>query len=66
MTFNFLIAPGFSPERFAGWHMLNTLLQRRSGIKLHLLTRPARWNNPACLPGATLTWSTPTRSTPST
>ena len=38
MTFNFLIAPGFSPERFAGWHMLNTLLQRRSGIKLHLLT----------------------------
>ena len=38
MTFNFLIAPDFSPERFAGWHMLNTLLQRRSGIKLHLLT----------------------------
>lgn len=38
MTLNFLIAPDFSPERFAGWHMLNTLLQRRSGIKLHLLT----------------------------
>ena len=38
MTLNFLIAPNFSPERFAGWHMLNTLLQRRSGIKLHLLT----------------------------
>jgi len=38
MTLNFLIAPGFSPERFAGWHMLNTLLQRRSGVHLHLLT----------------------------
>lgn len=38
MTLNFLIAPDFAPERFAGWHMLNTLLQRRSGIHLHLLT----------------------------
>ena len=38
MTLNFLIAPDFSPERFAGWHMLNTLLQRRSGIPLRLLT----------------------------
>ncbi len=38
MTFNFLIAPDFAPERFAGWHMLNTTLQRRSGIGLHLLT----------------------------
>ena len=38
MTLNFLIAPAFAPERFAGWHMLNTLLQRRSGIQLHLLT----------------------------
>ena len=38
MTLNFLIAPDFSPARFAGWHMLNTLLQRRSGIHLHLLT----------------------------
>lgn len=38
MTINFLIAPDFAPERFAGWHMLNTLLQRRSGIGLHLLT----------------------------
>lgn len=38
MTVNFLIAPDFSPERFAGWHMLNTVLQRRSGIHLHLIT----------------------------
>ena len=38
MTLNFLVAPDFSPERFAGWHMLNTLLQRRTGIHLHLLT----------------------------
>lgn len=38
MTINFLIAPDFAPERSAGWHMLNTTLQRRSGIGLHLLT----------------------------
>ncbi len=38
MTLNFLVAPDFSPERFAGWHMLNTALQKRSGIQLHLLT----------------------------
>lgn len=38
MTLHFLIAPDFAPERFAGWHMLNTTLQRRSGIGLHLLT----------------------------
>lgn len=38
MTLNFLIAPDFAPERFAGWHMLNTVLQRRSGLGLHLLT----------------------------
>ena len=38
MTLNFLIAPDFAPERFAGWHMLNILLQRRSGLGMHLLT----------------------------
>lgn len=38
MIYNFLIAPDFAPERFAGWHMLNTLLQRHSDIGLHLLT----------------------------
>ena len=38
MTLNFLVAPDFSPEHFAGWHMLNTALQKRSGIQLHLLT----------------------------
>lgn len=38
MTINFMIAPDFAPERFAGWHMLNTTLQRRSGLGLHLLT----------------------------
>lgn len=35
---NFLIAPDFSPEHFASWHLLNTVLQRRSGLHLHLLT----------------------------
>lgn len=37
MTLNFLVAPDFAPERFAGWHMLNTLLQSRSGLHLHLM-----------------------------
>lgn len=38
MKLNLLIAPDFAPERFAGWHMLNTLLQKRTGLNLHLLT----------------------------
>ena len=42
MTLNFLIAPDFAPQRFAGWHMLNTTLQRRSGLRLHLLTPASR------------------------
>ena len=38
MTLTLLIAPDFAPECFAGWHMLNTVLQRRAKIGLHLLT----------------------------
>lgn len=38
MKVNLLVAPDFAPERFAGWHMLNTLLQKRSGVQIHLLT----------------------------
>ncbi|HMV05418.1 MAG TPA: PhnD/SsuA/transferrin family substrate-binding protein [Accumulibacter sp.] len=38
MKLNFMVAPDFSPDRFAGWHMVNTLLQSRSGLQLHLLT----------------------------
>ena len=38
MTLNFLIAPDFAPERFAGWHMLNTALQKKTDLHLHLLT----------------------------
>lgn len=37
MTLNFLVAPDFPPQHFPGWHMLNIMLQRRSGIGLHLL-----------------------------
>ena len=37
-THNMLIAPDFSPERFAGWHMFNTLVQKRAGINIHLNT----------------------------
>lgn len=36
-AYNFLIAPDFAPERFAGWHLLNTLLQKRSELGLHLV-----------------------------
>lgn len=38
MTINLLIAPDFAPERFAGWHMLNTLLQKHADLHIHLLT----------------------------
>ena len=38
MTLNFLIAPDFAPERFAGWHMLNTVLQKKTDLQMHLLT----------------------------
>ncbi len=37
MTLNILIAPDFAPEHFPGWYMLSTLLQQRSGLRLHLL-----------------------------
>ena len=35
-TQNMLIAPDFSPERFAGWHMFNTLIQKRANLNMHL------------------------------
>ena len=35
---NFLIAPDFPPENFSGWHIFNTLLQKRTGLHIHLLT----------------------------
>lgn len=37
MSLNFLVAPDFAPQHFSGWHMLNTLLQRRTDIRMHLL-----------------------------
>ena len=37
MTLNLLVAPDFAPENFPGWYMLSTLLQHRSGLRLHLL-----------------------------
>ena len=37
MTVNMLVAPDFAPENFPGWYMLGTLLQNRSGLRLHLL-----------------------------
>lgn len=35
-THNMLIAPDFSPDRFAGWHMFNTLIQKRAQLDMHL------------------------------
>lgn len=37
MTLNFLIAPDFPPENYGGWHLLNTQLQKRTGLGVHLL-----------------------------
>lgn len=37
-THNMLIAPDFSPEHFAGWHMFNTLIQKRANLNIHLNT----------------------------
>lgn len=34
---NLLVAPDFLPVHFAGWHMFNTLLQKRLGCRVHLL-----------------------------
>lgn len=34
----FLIAPDFPPQYFAGWHLLNTRLQRITGTTIHLQT----------------------------
>lgn len=48
MTLNLLIAPDFAPECFGGWHMLNALLQQRSGLHLHLLM-PASAHEQAAL-----------------
>lgn len=33
---NFVIAPDFPPEKFVGWHMFNTLLQRKVNTDVHL------------------------------
>lgn len=38
MKIKMLIAPDFPPERFAGWHMLNTWLQKNTGLSVSLLT----------------------------
>ena len=38
MKLNFLVEPDFAPERFAGWHMLSSLLQSRTGLHMHLMT----------------------------
>ncbi|HSP86448.1 MAG TPA: PhnD/SsuA/transferrin family substrate-binding protein [Psychrobacter sp.] len=35
-THNMLIAPDFSPDRFAGWHMFNILIQKRANLNMHL------------------------------
>lgn len=51
MTFNFLVAPDFPPDRFSGWYMFNTLLQRRSGIGIHLLMPADRAEQEAMLAG---------------
>ncbi|MDO4897473.1 MAG: phosphate/phosphite/phosphonate ABC transporter substrate-binding protein [Moraxella sp.] len=38
MTYRFVIAPDFPPNLFSGWYTLNTLLQKRSHLAVHLET----------------------------
>lgn len=38
MSHRFVIAPDFPPNLFSGWYTLNTLLQKRSGLAVHLET----------------------------
>ncbi len=47
-THNMLIAPDFSPERFAGWHMFNILIQKRANLNMHL-NMPASHNEQEAL-----------------
>lgn len=35
-THNMLIAPDFSPDHFAGWHMFNILIQKRANLNMRL------------------------------
>ena len=37
MSVNFLIAPDFPPEYFAGWHFMNARLQKMLDVNIHLL-----------------------------
>ncbi len=36
MTLNLTVSPDFSPDKLAGWHILNTWLQRKLDIACHL------------------------------
>lgn len=38
MSHRFVIAPDFPPNLFSGWYTLNTLLQKRSNLAVHLET----------------------------
>lgn len=46
MAYRFVIAPDFPPNLFSGWYTLNTLLQKRSDLAVHLMT-PASSNEQA-------------------
>ncbi len=36
MTLNLTVSPDFSPDKLAGWHILNTWLQRKLDVACHL------------------------------
>lgn len=54
MTLNFLVAPDFSPQHFAGWHMFNTVLQKRSGMHLRLVMPGSVTEQAQLLAGGTI------------
>lgn len=55
MVNNFLIAPDFSPKFFGGWYVLNTLLQKRTGLHLRLLTPSTHTEEESLIDGGDVT-----------
>ncbi len=49
MSINLLVAPDFSPEHFSGWHLLNTVLQRKTALAMRLWTPASSAEQAQCL-----------------
>src|SRR5690606_680473 len=49
MSINLLVAPDFSFEHFSGWHLLNTVLQRKTALAMRLWTPASSAEQAQCL-----------------